>query len=210
MSTLAEAAKRQTGLLAPHDGTRALSDALTFFGRWLRDPATMAAIAPSSRRLAALITRAIDPQLGPVLELGSGTGAFVPAMLARGVAERDLTLVELDAPLARHLAHRYPSAQVVNDDAAAISCHVGDQRFGAVICGLGLLNMPPAVVEAILREALTHMAPAACFYLFTYGRRCSVPDDVCHRLDLQVERIGTAWRNLPPATVFCLSRKANG
>jgi phospholipid N-methyltransferase len=89
--------------------------------------------------------------VGPVLELGSGTGAFVLAMLAREVAERDLTLVELDPSLAYRLAHRYPEARVVNGDAAAIDRHIGDDKFGAVICGLGLLNMPSAAVEAILK-----------------------------------------------------------
>jgi phosphatidylethanolamine/phosphatidyl-N-methylethanolamine N-methyltransferase len=206
MSSCAKAPHRSGDPFPSQTGANSFVDALTFFGRWLRDPAAMAAIAPSGRWLADLITRAIDPRLGPVLELGSGTGAFVPAMRARGVAERDLTLVELDPALAAHLTRRYPKARVLNGDAAAIGSRLGDDRFGAVICGLGLLNMRPAEVEAILTEAFAHMAPAACFYLFTYGRACSVPDAICQRLGIRVTRVGTAWRNLPPARVFCLSR----
>jgi phosphatidylethanolamine/phosphatidyl-N-methylethanolamine N-methyltransferase len=180
-------------------------DRLTFLARWWRDPRGMAAIAPSGRALAALITREIDPAAGALLELGSGTGAFVPALLARGVAERDLTLVEQDPALARRLARRYPHAQVLAIDAARLGAATS-RRYGAAVCGLGLLAMPPATVAAILRAALDRMTPDARLYLFTYGRRCSVPADVLRALRLEAEVIGTAWWNLPPARVYRLTR----
>lgn len=210
MSSYSETAPliRPITLPLPQGGMRALSDAIAFFRLWLRNPSAIAAVAPSSRWLAALIAREIDPRMGPILELGSGTGAFVPAILARGVAARDLTLFELDPSLAYRLARRFPAARIVNGDAAELSHHVGVNRFGAVVCGLGLLNMPPSVIETILSEAFAHMRPAARFYLFTYGRRCSVPDEILERLDLRVDRMGTAWANLPPATVFRLTRRS--
>lgn len=187
---------------------RDVTDSLLFFGRWLRDPAGMASIAPSSRALAALITRGIDGRMGPVLELGSGTGAFVPALLERGVAEDDLTLVERDLSLARLLTQRYPRARVLSIDASDIDDFTSGPLFGAVVCGLGLLNMRPEEVEAILSAALERMRPDAQFYLFTYGHRCSVPHDMRQRLRLDAERVGTAWRNLPPAAVFRIGRSA--
>ncbi|MBB5699187.1 class I SAM-dependent methyltransferase [Sphingomonas yantingensis] len=182
---------------------RPLGDRLLFLARWLRNPRAIASITPSGSALAALITREIDR--GPVLELGSGTGAFVPALLTRGIRERDLVLVERDAPLAVRLSQRWPDATVIASDAARFE---DGTRFAATVCGLGLLNMPVPTVEAILRAAFARMQPGAHFYLFTYGRRCSVGDATLDRLDLSARRVGRTWRNLPPATVFCLSRRA--
>lgn len=195
------------GRTLPRRTRDAVRDTLHFARAWLRDPASMAAVVPSGRALAALITRDIDRHSGPVLELGSGTGVFAAALLARGIAESDLTLVERDVTLARLLADRYPRATVRSIDAADLaSAEVA--RFGATICGLGLLAMPPNVVEAIVAAAFRCMAPAGAFYLFTYGRRCSVPVDVLARLHLTAQRVGTTWRNLPPASVFQLTRRS--
>lgn len=182
-------------------------DRLIFFSRWLRDPGGIASIVPSSRALANSITREIDAQTGLVLELGSGTGAFVPALLGRGVPEYRLTLVERDPSLARLLAQRFPRAEVLCVDAASFGKATERWRYGAVICGLGLLNMTPTQIEKILKSALQRMAPAASFYLFTYGRRCSVPHSVLSRLDLTAHYIGTTWRNMPPAAVFRIARR---
>lgn len=189
---------------------KSIVDTIRFFGTWLRDPRGVAAVAPSGRALSALITRDIRPGMGPVLELGPGTGAFTQALLDNGIADRELTLVEFDAPFARLLRQRYARATILEMDAADLAqadIAPGD-GFGATICGLGLLNMPDAKVEAILCAAFARMRPGAPLFLFTYGRRCSVSRAALHRLGLSAERVGTAWRNLPPATVYRLSRRA--
>lgn len=188
----------------------AVLDTLHFIRAWMRDPSSMAAILPSGPALASLITRDVDTRAGPVLELGSGTGVFAAALIARGLPEADLTLVERDPRLARLLAHRYPRASVRSIDAADLDG--GGARharpFTATVCGLGLLNMPAREVEVILREAFRCMTADGSLFLFTYGRRCSVPPDVLDRLDLVAQRLGTTYRNLPPATVFRLDRRA--
>jgi phosphatidylethanolamine/phosphatidyl-N-methylethanolamine N-methyltransferase len=185
-------------------------DALLFFRTWLRDPGGVAAIAPSGRALAALITREIDANTGPVLELGSGTGAFTAALIGRGVAAADLTLIEQNEGFARLLAARYPEARVLAIDAAAVDAaeHDDGRPFGAAVCGLGLLNMRDDVVEAILRAAFARMAPGAALYLFTYGPRCSVKTEILATLGLAAVRTGTAYRNIPPASVYRLTRVA--
>jgi phospholipid N-methyltransferase len=50
------------------------------------------------------------------------------------------------------------------------------------------------------------MVPDAALYLFTYGRRCSVPVEVLEKLGLVAERFGTALLNLPPASVYRIAR----
>lgn len=184
-------------------------DRIRFLRAWLGNPLSVAAIAPSSKALAQLITRDIDAQTGPVLELGPGTGVFTQALLDRGVAERDLTLVEYDDGFARLLARRFPQANILSIDAADLAdAHRSpSDLFGAAICGLGLLNMKPAKVEAILRATFMRMRTDAPLYLFTYGRHCPVPDAVLQRLHLDAVRVATIRRNIPPASVYRIAAR---
>jgi phospholipid N-methyltransferase len=46
------------------------------------------------------------------------------------------------------------------------------------------------------------------FYQFTYGPRCPLPPALLARLNLQARRVGSALLNLPPAAVYCISRRA--
>jgi len=149
-------------------------------------PPEVAAIAPSGAALAELITRDVRPGSGPVLELGPGTGAFTRALLARGVDEASLVLVEPDARFAQLLQRRYPRASIHQIDAA----HLGRAGLAAgaaeaVVSGLPLLAMPPRQVMAILAGAFGQLAPQGCFYQFTYGVRCPVPRVILDRLGLE-------------------------
>ena len=75
-------------------------DRRRFLLAWLRAPLRIASITPSGPRLAGLMTKEISALTGPVLELGPGTGVFTAALLKRGIAERDLTLVEYEQDFA--------------------------------------------------------------------------------------------------------------
>ena len=184
------------------------SDAARFLVEWSRHPYDIAAIAPSGPALASLITCEIDGASGPVLELGPGTGVFTRALTRRGVAERDLTLVERSPSFAGLLKDRFPASTVLTIDAAdlLLTRRAAAQPFGAVVCGLGLRNMTSPEVESIVRASFTVLRPLGSFYLFTYGGRCSVPDDVLDRLGLIAEKVGSTLRNLPPASVYRLRR----
>ena len=190
--------------------TRCGSDSLRFLRSWASDPLRVAAIAPSGVRLAELITREITPDHGPVLELGAGTGVFTRALLARGLAEDQLTLVEMGPDFAALLRMRFPQARVLQRDAARLSASVlfPQDRAGAVVSGLGLLSMKPRTVLAILKTAFACLRPDGSLYQFTYGPCCPVPPAILTRLGLQARRIGGTWANLPPASVYRISRSA--
>ncbi|WP_025138616.1 class I SAM-dependent methyltransferase [Achromobacter sp. DH1f] len=184
------------------------SDYLHFFAAWLGNPLKVAAIAPSGAALAELITRDVRPGSGPVLELGPGTGAFTRALLARGVDEASLVLVEPDARFAQLLQRRYPRASIHQIDAARLGrAGLAAGAAEAVVSGLPLLAMPPRQVMAILASAFGQLAPQGCFYQFTYGVRCPVPRVILDRLGLKATRMGRTLFNLPPATVYRFSRR---
>jgi phosphatidylethanolamine/phosphatidyl-N-methylethanolamine N-methyltransferase len=186
----------------------ALSDALIFLGAWMSDPLRVAAVAPSGRALAELITSEISAETGPVLELGPGTGIFTRALLTRGVAEQNLTLVELGPDFAQLLQTRFPSARILCMDAARLR-RAGlfqAETLGAIVSGMPLLSMPLPKVMAILTGAFGYLRPGSAFYQFTYGPRCPVPSRIMDRLGLKATRIGLAFRNIPPAAVYRISR----
>jgi phospholipid N-methyltransferase len=189
--------------------TNVYFDALRFFRAWVADPLRVAAVAPSGEALARLMTQEIRPADGPILELGAGTGAFTRALLARGVRESDLTLVEYGSDFMRLLQLRFPQARVLWMDAGHLANYTmfDGAGAGAVVSGLPLLSMSPRKVIAILSGAFGHMRPGASFYQFTYGPRCPVPRAILDRLGLKATRVGRTIRNLPPAAVYRISKR---
>ena len=74
-----------------------LDDEVHFIRSWLEKPLAIGAVTPSSRALARTMARYVDPaSTGPVIELGPGTGPITEALVARGVAEERLILVEFN------------------------------------------------------------------------------------------------------------------
>ncbi len=185
-------------------------DALSFFYAWLFNPHRVGAIAPSGTALADVMTREIDPTLAPIIELGPGTGVFTRALLGRGLRETDLTLVEANPEFAKMLQGRFPQARILCMDAARLgeSGWFENAPVGAVVSGLPLLNMSPKTVMSIMAGAFSHLRPGGAFYQFTYGPRCPVPRPFLDRLGLKAVRVGGALLNVPPASVYRVTRRA--
>lgn len=186
-----------------------MAETFGFFRAWFRNPLRVAAVAPSGQALASLITSEISRDTGPVIELGPGTGAFTRNLLARGVREEDLALIEFEAEFAAALHFHYPGARTLWMDAARLrTVELFEGRpAGAVVSGLPVLSMPPRKVIAILTGAFNKLKPDAAFYQFTYGPRCPVPLRLLNHLGLEAERIGGTLANLPPAAVYRIRRR---
>ncbi|NGN44136.1 phospholipid methyltransferase [Mesorhizobium sp. CGMCC 1.15528] len=187
------------------------SDTLSFLMAWAAAPLRVASVTPSSPSLAALMTSEIDAATGPVLELGPGTGPFTRALLACGVKEEDLTLIEAGADFAGMLRHRFPEARVFEMDAVGLR-HLAlfeGPVLGAAISGLPFLSIPPRKTQAILEGVFANLRPGGALYQFTYSWRCPIEQTMLDRLDLEATRIGHTFRNFPPAAVYRISRIAN-
>lgn len=183
-------------------------DVLSFFRAWTSDPVSVGAIAPSGAALAQAITREITPSEAPVIELGAGTGVFTRALLSRGVREQDLILVESSEHFANLLEQRFPKAHILRIDAAGLERHeLLNSGVGAVVSGLPLLTMPVRKNIAILRGAFSHLRAGGAFYQFTYAPRCPVGRRILDRLGLKATRIGHVLLNMPPASVYRITRR---
>jgi len=180
-----------------------------FLKSWLSHPMETGALAPSSTSLARLMTQAIDPARGPVLELGPGTGVFTRHILATGLPVHDLVLVEKHPDFVRHLRRQYPGVRIEQMDVTRMRTgqHPGPAwRVQAVISGLPLLSMGAKAQLSVLQASPAFMQREAGFYQFTYHWRCPIPAPVLDHLGLVARPVGRAWRNLPPAWVFRIGR----
>lgn len=176
------------------------SDLGLFLRQLVRNPATISAMAPSSRGLAQAITAHIAPATGRVAEFGPGTGVFTRAILARGVAPADLTLFELNSEFVANLRGQFPGVTVVNDGAQTVADHCSS--LGAIVSGLPLLSFPPDLCRAIFVGALAALRPDGAIYQFTYGPKPPLPEDIRASLGLSVTPGPRIWLNLPPARVY--------
>ena len=183
--------------------------ALSFFFAWLANPRLVGAIVPSSAALADAMTADLSPASAPVIELGPGTGVFTRSIIARGVPEHRLALIEYDADFVDKLQRNFPSANVHRMDATRLQdVELFDgERAGAVVSGIPLLLMPAQRVVALLEGAFEQLRPDGAFYQFTYGRDAPISCTNLDRLGLKATRIGGTLANFPPAAVYRIRRR---
>ncbi len=183
------------------------NEAQLFLRQLLNNPRQISAIAPSSPRLARAMAEGLGPHSGRVVEFGPGTGRLTEAILAAGVAPRDLTLFEMNEDFVQHLRRRFPGVEVVHGPAQMASQTVlpGVAR---VVSGLPLLSMPPALRAAIVGAAFDVLAPGGEYVQFTYGPNPPFPPEQAAAMGLRIRPGRRVWANLPPARVYHYSRVA--
>ena len=194
--------------MAPQSTARALKkplrldDEVRFLRSWIEKPLHMGAVMPSSKVLARTVARYVDPHSdGPVIELGPGTGAITDALIAHGVAEKRLVLVEYDPGFCALLRERYPQATVIQGDAYNLDQTLADWKepAAAMVSGLPLVTKPMLVRVKLMRDAFQKMEAGAPFIQFTYSVISPIPKSLPGVHTQASERI---WMNLPPARVW--------
>jgi phosphatidylethanolamine/phosphatidyl-N-methylethanolamine N-methyltransferase len=185
---------------------RGALDELRFLRSLVVRPRSMGAIAPSSPALARKIAEQIDPRTeGMVIELGPGTGVVTDALIARGIVEDRLIVIESDPDMAQLVRERFPKLRVVEGDAYDLERSLighACEGLAGIVSGLPLLNQPVARRYALIATALAHLAPGAPFIQFSYGWTPPVPAGK----DFTVEHAGLVLANLPPARVWVYRR----
>jgi phospholipid N-methyltransferase len=197
-----------------------------FYRQFRRRFETTGAIAPSSRFLARAMTSALSRRDGPlrVLEVGPGTGAVTREIVRRLGDQSRLDLVEINDEFAALLRERFRHDRRFQPAASRAQVHQCPlqefrpaQPFDVIISGLPFNNFPAKLVEELLDQCLTLLAPGGEMAFFEYMfvrpvRRVVSPRGVRERLS-QIEevlkfryarhRIKTDWIfvNLPPAWV---------
>ena len=180
-----------------------LDDEVRFLRSWIEKPLHMGAVMPSGRVLARTMARYVEIDSdAPVIELGPGTGAITNALIAQGVEQKRLVLVEYNPGFCALLRDRYPHATVVQGDAYALRdslWNVLSAPASAVVSGLPLVTKPMLTRLKLIRDAFVAMSPGSPFVQFTYSVAPPIPRSLPGVSTEASERI---WMNLPPARVW--------
>ena len=176
-------------------------DEARFIKSWFDKPLVTGAISPSSPALAKMMARYVDPRsIGPIVELGPGTGPVTQALLERGVAEERLVLVEYDPDFCDLLARKFPKARIIQGDAYRFF-ETDDAVAGAaaIVSSLPLFTKPEETRISLVEKALEQADDDAPFIQFTYAVVSPLPLDEA-RVEAHVSP--RVWLNVPPARVW--------
>lgn len=186
-----------------------------FLSAWVRNPARVGAVWPSSQRLSAKLARVAPGHGSPVVvELGPGTGA-VTAQVARRLSPQGRHLaVELDPGMARYLERSHPGVEVVNGDARKLGGLLAERRIehvDAVISGLPWSLFDRETQREILGQVVDVIGDTGVFTTFAYSHTLPIPSArrfkaTLHEVFDEVVMTRTVWRNVPPAFCFLCRR----
>lgn len=181
-----------------------------FYREWLRKPMSVAAVSPSSKRLAEAVAAAVGPAQS-VVELGGGTGALTDALVAKGIPK--LVVIESVPAFCDLLRRRFPGIEVIEGDATHAAALLAGSRVPAgtadvVVSGLGMLTRPREEQQRLLEAMLALLRPGGYIVQFTYSLFFPAARGLLAEMGLESHRESMTWINLPPASVFIVRRAA--
>lgn len=195
----------------PRKGPTSLQQHLRLFGRFLRHPQTVGAIAPSSPVLARAMIKDVNFRgAARIVELGPGTGSFTRAILERIGPLARFVAIELDATFADDVGRRWPTIECVNASAETLSSIARERDLvpiDHVISGLPFASLPGPMTRQILDGIRDTLRPGGTFTTFQYLHAYRLgPAAVFRRtatahFGAPPER-RVVWRNIPPAFVL--------
>jgi phosphatidylethanolamine/phosphatidyl-N-methylethanolamine N-methyltransferase len=188
-----------------------LVEHLQFFQAFIREPASVGALSPSSRALArAMIQGFALDSAKTVVELGPGTGSFTGLIRERLEQKSTFITMELDGSQARLLQRRFPDLVVYNDSAEKLGEYLalhGKEKADYIVSGLPWANLPVPEQTRILNAIVESLANRGTFTTFAYSHARWLPKARQFRRNLEerfreVKTSPVIWRNLPPAFVY--------
>ncbi len=188
-----------------------MSDSVTFLKNFLRNPAQVGAIAPSSLGLIDAMVQWFDwDRARTIVEFGPGTGVFTEAVLKRKHPDAKFFAIERSPELAARTRDRCSGVTVYEDsvtNVVELCRHESIDKVDAIICGLPWASFSDALQIEIMDAMLDVLSPGGQFATFAYWQGVVLPAGMRFSRRLKetfphVERSHTVWKNLPPAFVY--------
>lgn len=185
-----------------------MKENLQFLQAFLKNPAKVGAITPSSPELAAEMLQGIHPDdHNIVLELGVGTGAITKFLRDIVPSKASYLGLELDSDLVKTLNENYPDMNIMCGNATdAYSIHkesgLGKVRY--LVCCLPFVSLPKEISQAVLVELQKFMDEGCELRIFQYAHGYYLPPAIKLR-EFMKNRYGKSRRsplvlkNVPPA-----------
>ncbi len=184
---------------------------LDFAKQTMRTPASIGAIAPSSRSVAkSVVALANLNKAKTVVELGSGTGVFTEQIINNLAVDSTFFALELNQVFVQATKSRCPQAQVYHDTAQSIRKYLNKHdvdQCDCIVSSLPWTMFEPFDQDILLEMLSSVLAPGGCFVSIVYlgaktrrrGRHfiSSLPKHF-HT----VYKTKTVWRNIPPTQIY--------
>ncbi|WP_303312541.1 class I SAM-dependent methyltransferase [Hymenobacter sp. BT730] len=176
-----------------------------FLEEFLRNPATVGSLVPSSPELTEKVVAPIDfSSARCIVEYGPGTGVFTDVLMQRRQPETHIVLIEVNRRFCQHLQERYAShahVHVIHGSADKTGEYLQQLSIPPadyVVCGLPFSSLPRRLRWRILEHTRQVLQPAGKLILFQYSLRNKRLFERFFRM------LSTAHvlRNIPPAYVL--------
>ena len=188
----------------------------TFAGEAFADFQATAAIAPSSRFLAAAMVCPLPLwRAKTIVELGPGTGVMTRELLDSLAPDAKLLAFEVNDRFVGYLRENFPDPRLEVISAGAEQAgeelkRRGIEKVDAVLSSLGLGLLPEELMGQIFEGLLPTLAPTSVFTQFQYVHRMRMDNgrpayfDAAALLSRYFPIVNrrTIMRNLPPAFVY--------
>ena len=194
-----------------------MNENIEFLQAFLKNPAKVGSIAPSSPELALKMLEGISPSPDNIIiELGVGTGAITKFVQDIVPDDRSYLGIELDADLVKLLRKNFPQMNIVCGNAmetVAIHKRSGLGNVGHIVCCLPFVSLPAKVRSGVLDEVDVFMQKGCEFRTLQYAHGYYLPSAVKFR-DMMRKRYGKEKRsslvvkNVPPGYTLTWSKAA--
>jgi len=184
---------------------------LDFARQTLKTPASIGAIAPSSRFVAnSVISLANIEAAKTVVELGPGNGVFTEQIIKKLGSNTTFFALELNQVFVQATKDRCPQAQVYHDTAQSIIryLHKHDvDQCDRIVSSLPWTIFEPADQDMLLDTLSSVLAPGGYFVSIVYlgakaRRRGRYFIDRLPAHFKTVYKTKTVWQNLPPTQIY--------
>ncbi|MGH8847662.1 MAG: class I SAM-dependent methyltransferase, partial [Polaromonas sp.] len=185
-------------------GIGQLRDSFAFLRGFVRNPARVGSIVPSSRRLEQrLVRHARISEARTVVEFGPGTGGTTAAFLQAMAPTAQLLAVELDGDFYQHLcsAIQDPRFNIELGSAEQLADFLAARRMPApdvIVSGIPFSTMPPEVSERVAATIARVLRPGGRFVAY------QIREDVADFVSPYLGQPDKCWEvvNVPPVRVF--------
>jgi phospholipid N-methyltransferase len=175
-----------------------------FFREFLRQPAMIGSVIPSSRRtIEAMLSRVDWSRAKLFVEYGPGVGTFCGTILERLAPDATLLVIDTNPVFIDYLRRKFADTRLVAVHGSAadvneiIAAH-GFEKADYVLSGLPFSTLPGGVAAAIMEATHTVLAPGGAFLIYQYSAYVlRFIEPLFDRVERDLE-----WWNIPPCGLF--------
>ncbi len=193
-----------TRSLARASSRRTASDWGLFVREFIKHPAMVASIVPSSGRVIRRMLDRVDWANTKVfVEYGPGVGTFCQAVLDRLGPDAEYIAIDPNPEFVEHLRHKFRDSRFVlvqgsAEDVRQILKDRGHDHADYILSGLPFTTLPAGVGDAIARETAEALRPGGAFLVYQFRPKVrSFFEPYLPKIDSALE-----WWNVPPAQLW--------